>query len=289
MNWIIIKKFPLDQDLSLINEFLHQQKIVHNFYEDNGEQVLAVVDARVVDSITQFLVDIEQGRIVIERVAGSSTAIQSSNTYNVASLLKEFVAAPITIFLVILSVIGALIVGFSRDFILPHLLSFQGTAEYGFFPITYFLAKGEWWRLITPAFLHFGVMHVLFNSLWMLDLGRRVEIFVGKLQYLIFFLVTGVISNVIQYLWSPNQLFGGMSGVVYAVVGYIFVAKKMNPKLFLDVRQAVLITVFISLILCIVGVMDIVFGISVANAAHVGGLISGSLFAFFTVRHRPTD
>lgn len=128
---------------------------------------------------------------------------------------------PVTAWLIFMSGIGAILTSNDWGLTYIHFLSFQDFTDTHYIPLSDSLSRGEIWRFFTPVFLHFGLFHFLFNSLWMWDLGRRLELLLGRWHFLFFIVITGIISNYAQYYWSNESLFGGMSGVVYALVGFI--------------------------------------------------------------------
>ncbi|MCR9206216.1 MAG: rhomboid family intramembrane serine protease, partial [Halobacteriovoraceae bacterium] len=95
-------------------------------------------------------------------------------------------------------------------------------------PIFSRVLQGEVWRVITPIFLHFSFLHILFNGMWIKDLGSLLENQKGPLQFLLFVFVSGAISNTLQYI-AMGPSFGGLSGVVYALLGYLWVDGRLNP------------------------------------------------------------
>jgi len=81
----------------------------------------------------------------------------------------------------------------------------------------------------TPAIVHFSAIHLIFNLIWWMTLGNDIEKSSGKLTLVGLFLVTAFISNWLQFLLiGPN--FGGLSGVVYGLLGYCWIYSLFNPK-----------------------------------------------------------
>ena len=284
MNWIIVKKVSLDTDLSMVIGYLRERGIVHQIYEETGEQVLAVKNPHIVEPLLQMLDGVAQGTIKFETSEQAPARKRANGT---PSLWDQAKASAITGCLILLAVIGALIVHFDSSYHLMHWFTFQPyvVAEFYrvyFMPLAESLQQGQIWRLLTPAFLHFGFFHVLFNTMWIWDLGRRLEFFLGKKLYIIFFLLTAVAANIAQYLWAGPSLFGGMSGFVYALVGFILVSQRLNPHPLTAVATGLLIFMLAWLVICATGVIDNLIGGGVANAAHVGGLLAGIVFAFAT-------
>lgn len=282
MNWIVVKKFPLETDLSHVTGFLRERNIAHHIYEEAGEQVVVVADEKMVEPVTRFLDDVTQGKLKIEQtvnVAPAQAEIQ------IPPLMGQIKSVPVTVVLILLSAIGGLLIAFNKNIHVAHWLTFQDFYPNGTtVPFTESLHQGQIWRFITPAFLHGGFLHFLFNSLWMWDLGRRLEFLLGKRGYILFFIFTAAFSNFSQYLWEHDSSFGGMSGVVYALVGFIMVSHRLAPNRLTAVSPGIIGFMLIWLVLCMTGTVGFFIGNGVANAAHLGGLLAGCLFALLTVK-----
>jgi GlpG protein len=123
--------------------------------------------------------------------------------------------------------------------------------------------------------LHFGILHLVFNCLWLSLLGSKVESADGSVHLLLLVLVTGVASNMSQYYWSGTIYFGGMSGVIYALLGYLWIKNKIAPKNHAPLPSGLMGFMVGWLVLCMTGVLEVALGIGVANAAHLSGLTSG--------------
>ena len=162
----------------------------------------------------------------------------------------------------------------------------DGPSFYPSFEYT-FLVSWEWWRLITPTFLHFSLTHLIFNCLWIYILGSKIEIIDGKGIFLTLFLFTGLSSNLGQYFLTGNYLFGGLSGSVYGLLGYCFILDLDNRGQRYDLPNALYIFMFIWLLIGFTGLLNI-FGFgNVANIAHLVGMIAGfilGLIAKFTLK-----
>lgn len=140
------------------------------------------------------------------------------------------------------------------------------------------IRQGQIWRLFTPMFLHFGFMHILFNMLWLKDLGSMIETRKSSWLLLVMVLVIAAISNVGQYLASGPS-FGGMSGVVYGLLGYIWMQGKFNPASGLALHQQTVTLMIVWFFLCLSGFMG-----NIANTAHAVGAIVGIGWGYTAAR-----
>lgn len=142
------------------------------------------------------------------------------------------------------------------------------------------IQSGQVWRLITPIFVHFGILHLLFNmSMWW-SWGQLIEVRKGLRFFLPLVLASAVASNLVQYGWTlltePHAvvLFGGMSGVLYALFGYAYTKGRIDPLDGIGVPDNTAMQLIGWLLLCMTGFLG-----SIANGAHVGGLVFGVLWA----------
>jgi GlpG protein len=135
------------------------------------------------------------------------------------------------------------------------------------------ILHGQVWRLITPIFVHLSFLHILFNMLWFKDLGYLIEHNFGKNFLLVFVFVSGLFSNLLQYMVSGPQ-FGGMSGVLYAMLGFIWVHKKINQDFEYSLPRFDIGMMIGWFFVCLTGVLG-----PIANSAHGAGLVVGILAA----------
>lgn len=135
--------------------------------------------------------------------------------------------------------------------------------------------EGNFWRLWTPLFLHFGIAHIVFNMLWLWQLGQPLERRLGTPELLIFIAAAGLLSNLAQYYFDPTSLFGGMSGVVYALLGYFWMQGRFNPRFGMALRQPIVVIMLIWFVVCWVGLVG-----NIANMAHTVGLLLGVIWGF---------
>lgn len=274
-NWIAVKYFPLDQDLRELSQYLRARGLPHRITEEQGQQCLWVDDEAVVPALQEFLSQYSQGDINLQQVVAPA-----ASTWSPPSLGEQALQVPVVLVSIVLSALGAFLVESRSELVLWFtFLEFSPTR---LVPLAETLASGEVWRLLTPIFLHFGIFHVLFNSLWMWDFGRRLEYLMGSGSFLLFVVITGIASNLTQFIWSGSPNFGGMSGVVYALVGFVAVRQRLVPHPLVNVPPALIGFMLFWLVLCMTGVVDYFISGSVANAAHVGGLVAGAIYALAT-------
>ena len=146
-----------------------------------------------------------------------------------------------------------------------------------------YMKAGQVWRLITPIFIHYSPLHLIFNMFWLYDLGMMIEMRRGTWKLLALVLLSALIPNFAQFLWGLPQPagFGGMSGVVYGLFGYVWMKYKFEPQLGLGIGEQTVWIMIGWLFLCMTGVLG-----PVANAAHVVGLLAGCAFATIPVGYR---
>jgi GlpG protein len=141
------------------------------------------------------------------------------------------------------------------------------------------VAQGEVWRLVTPIFIHYDWRHILFNMIMFFQFAALIEARKGTARLGGMILLIAVVSNVAQAI-GPDQLggtflFGGMSGVVYGLFGYIWIKSAYCHEPGFQMPQANVIILIGWLFLCMTGVVG-----PIANIAHVVGLVMGMAVAY---------
>ena len=146
------------------------------------------------------------------------------------------------------------------------------------------LEDGEYYRLLTAMFMHFGIRHIMNNMLVLFVLGDNLERALGHVKYLIFYLLCGIGSNWVSMMAHSTDTMtvsAGASGAIFGVVGgllYVVTANKGRLE-DLSTRQLV-IMIFFSLYLGYTST-------GVDNTAHLSGLVIGIVLAII-LYHRPT-
>jgi GlpG protein len=135
------------------------------------------------------------------------------------------------------------------------------------------IMRGEVWRLFTPILIHLGVLHLTLNLLWLLVLGGMIERRHGSFRLGVMILLFAVISNVAEYL-SSGPLFGGLSGVIYGLFGYVWLRGRVDPASGFVLPGHIVVMMVAWLFLCLTPAPQWA-GMKIANAAHVSGLIVG--------------
>jgi len=138
----------------------------------------------------------------------------------------------------------------------------------------------EPWRILSPAFLHFSLLHIVFNTMWWWQLGGSIEKTLGKGALLNLLLISAIASNLGQFFVSGAN-FGGLSGVVYALVGFVWWYGYLAPEKGLFLSKPIIVFLLFWLVL---GFADLL-PVNVANTAHLLGLISGCLLALYSVKN----
>ena len=137
---------------------------------------------------------------------------------------------------------------------------------------------GQVWRLITPIFIHFNLLHIAFNMMMLKDLGTLVESRFGGRSLFGFVVVSAVLSNLGQYFWS-GPVFGGMSGIVYALFGFVWMRGKHDPGAGWKMNQSAIYQIIGWFVICLVGIIPYV-----ANVCHGVGLAVGMAWGWVSAK-----
>jgi rhomboid protease GluP len=137
---------------------------------------------------------------------------------------------------------------------------------------------GQWWRLVTNCFLHFGIFHLLMNMYALLFIGLLLEPYMGKLRYLSAYLLTGIAASIVSLWWHDLTISAGASGAIFGMYG-VFLALLTSNLIEKRWRKIQLgsIIIFVGYNL-LSGLKD-----GIDNAAHIGGLLSGLFIGYSSI------
>ncbi|MGD0261900.1 MAG: rhomboid family intramembrane serine protease [Verrucomicrobiota bacterium] len=205
-----------------------------------------------------------------------------SNRRHLFRPLRDYGFGPLTFVLIVISVAVCLLSRLGND---PRpilgLFITDFTTGTPFGPSLPEIRHGQVWRLITPIFIHFGPLHILFNMLWLRDLGSMIEGRQSSWMLAILVLAIAACSNLAQF-WFGGPVFGGMSGVVYGLLGYIWMRGKFDPGSGLYLHPSTVTMMIIWFFACFTPILP-----HVANAAHAVGLVMGIAWGYLSsLRYR---
>ena len=185
--------------------------------------------------------------------------------------------------LIFIAILLSLVTFFGQNQLTFYLTFLKADIANGFlsfssFEKTYFIDY-EFWRLISPIFIHFSVAHLAFNSLWVYILGARIENLEGFKKLILLIIFSGSLSNFAESAASGAIIFGGLSGCVYGLLGYCYIKEFIQKRLSFGMPPAIYIFMIVWLALGYLDILNL-FGFGkIANTAHLTGLICGILFA----------
>lgn len=274
---IPVLKVPLALDLAEFTQFLWINEVPHRVTEEEGVQTLWVSPTVSVDRIKQLFEFWQAGGKLSEVKVQQANAGQGSQFS--ASALASI---PVVLILILLSVIASLMIGFGNSYQAMNWLSFSdfrlGDQQIQFTELQAVLERGELWRIWTPIFMHFSVLHILFNLLWVWVIGQRVERLQGSSRLLMLVAFSGALSNFAQFVVS-GPLFGGMSGVVFALLAYTWLWDRIAVRPTFGFPPMLMNFMIFWLVLGYTGFFEVVGMGAIANTAHLAGLGAGLVFA----------
>lgn len=170
--------------------------------------------------------------------------------------------------------IASCVLVYLAQWISQSLTGYDLPALYGM-KINEYIVAGQYWRLVTPMWLHGSIPHIFFNMYALYSIGRGLEQQYGHLRYAILYLVSGFAGNVMSFLLTSNPSLGA-STAIFGLVAAEGIFIYQNRKLFRNARAMlanVAVIVIINLAMGLAGSVD--------NNGHLGGLVGGLLLAWF--------
>ncbi len=275
---IRVLSLPLTEDIGPLCAFLRAQGVTLRVVEAGGRQELWIADeglaAAVRSAYERYHDDALLRRELRERREDRRPAAGNAPDFwwqlrrfpVVATLLGSLLMAGIyTGFGTAATVTEFLIVDYSASPLDPR--------AFGWTHLLAALQAGQWWRLLAPAWLHWGPIHLVFNSLGLWIFGRSLEAVLRPGGFLGLVLFSALLANLAQFAFGgPN--FGGFSGVVYAFIGAHLVGLRLRGDLQVWVPPALIGFALFGLLLGFSGLTEM-GGVSFANAAHLAGFLCG--------------
>jgi GlpG protein len=274
----MIKALSLEIELNLLefSKFLRAQGILHQISEESGRQVIRVgseTDAQLVqEAIKDWRFDdsSSQRKVSFDPVFAIFQLGKNGARFG-RQIRLSFISTPITVLLFAISLLVALVSQLGSEAYRVDYLFYPLIAVNGLGPLLGDIGSlSLFLQTLTPMFLHFGLLHLVFNMLWLWYFGKQLEVAQPSWLFLLVIVVTSFVANTTQYLVINYNNFGGMSGVVYGLVGYAWVIQLLVPR-----SGVVLNSSMFGFFVAALVIMEIVASSWIATAAHVGGLVSG--------------
>ena len=270
-------EIPSDINLAAFSRFLSSRGIRHRITEEGLNQVIWVPGEQELGFVQSAYSHYTSGELALDEAPVVQTQMQIIPRMN--SAVRRF---PLTLTLIAINVLLFPVAMFSGGGVIDGLferLMFLAIEEVNgqeyFTSMSDTIEQGQWWRFITPMFIHFSWLHIVFNLLWVWEIGRRIEFTNGAVVLFFTVIASSLVANVTQYLMSGPSLFGGMSGVVFGLLGHSLIWSRLVPSKNMGITHGIYIFMLAYLVIGFTGVIDLLGLGSLANGAHLGGLIGG--------------
>ncbi|MCA1768637.1 MAG: rhomboid family intramembrane serine protease [Halomonas sp.] len=273
-----VMQLPPDVDIRELRRALWAHRIGHRITVDDKGQTLWLADSRQQEELQQLLARWQRGESLMPKERASRLS-----SLPTSSLLTPLRLAPVTASTLALCVVVFAAMAVFGDRVIAALAIvplgvINGSLAVG--SLVEAVTGGQIWRPLSPAFLHFGWMHLIFNMLWLWYFGRQVETLQGSGRMLLIVLTAGIGANLAQYA-AGTVLFGGMSGVDFALLGYVWLMSRRAPASGFFVPQMLVVFMLGWMIFTMTDMASAVGFGNVANEAHLGGLVVGLALGWY--------
>lgn len=267
-----------------LDDFLSSQDIPTIVREaDSGERAVWIVSEQDLPKAERLLAAFVSAKP--QPASPNRTHGQTSGVPLHHRLLAHFFLSPITWLLLAASVAVSLYTGLGDDRtrVAAFLIAEPPTASAMTgrdWTVWDDLRAGEIWRLVTPILLHFHPFHLLFNAFWLRDLGVPSERFLGGAGYAGLLLWSALLSNLAQLVLGHSPNFGGLSGVVYALMGFLWARGHFDPQSGITLPKGWVVFFVGWMLIGFTGLLDGLLGGSIANYCHLGGFAAGVIYGY---------
>ena len=269
------------KNLDQFSRLLWQRKISHRIHKVDDRQVLAVPKQEMIPEVIALYQQWENGDVAPEADDSTDFASYFSASDVLLRFLQAFLKSPVTIFFILVCVVLAYLAplnemgGLAQAMLYPDFS--YGTSFINVSQVIDNFTFGQFFKMLSPILLHAGLLHLAFNMLWMWEFGKRIEAVQSSLSMFLNVVLLGVFSNTVQYIYGGSIYFGGMSGVVYGLFGYIVMWQVFDPAKKLSLPWNLVFFLLITLFIVSALGFD-----NIADAAHIGGFVTGLLLGAIT-------
>jgi GlpG protein len=264
----------LDADLAQFSRLLWQQGISHRIIEHEGQQLVLIAREEHIAKALELYRQWQQGEVAPRAGGDGRLELLFKGGASLGGAGQAFLQAPVTLLLIVACVVLIFLAPLDRPTSLTFALQYP---DFSFgtrlivlsrvlqsFSLQYLVA------MVTPILLHGGPLHLVFNMLWLWELGQRIEQRQSSLALAGAIVVLALVSNTAQYLYGGGNNFGGMSGVVYGLFTYIWMWQLICPSRGLGLPVSLIVFMLLSLAVFTLLKLDMI-----ANEAHLGGFAGG--------------
>lgn len=272
-----VVKTDLTVDLTEFTQFLWANAIPHRVVEEADSQTLFVAAHINREKVLELFNYWKEGGDL------SKVNVQVQNPKSLSPFkMSELKQLPATALMIFLSAAVTLLIDFGSNADWMVKFSFAdfaiSSSQVEYHTLSTMLSSGEFWRIWTPMFMHFSLLHILFNLLWVWMIGGAIERLQGTTHFILLVLFSAALSNLAQF-WVTGPLFGGLSGVVFAVLGYTWLWDQLSSRPLFRLPKALFGFMIFWLALGYTGTLEFIGLGAIANTAHLAGLLSGLAFA----------
>lgn len=141
------------------------------------------------------------------------------------------------------------------------------------------ILNGQYWRLVTPIFLHVDLLHIAFNNYFLYRIGPQLERFYGYRRFVLLYLLSGITGVLASFILSPYRSIGA-SGALFGLIGTMIPFLYRNRTILANTKRQISNIIQVIVVNLVIGLLP-----GIDNWGHVGGLIGGLILGWFITPH----